>query len=201
MTFFPKTLSQSISSLPFCSPLHTRDEKWEIPTPVSEELLDHAFAAVKKARGLGVDGMELPCASRHLPPGQLLGSRALGKPPFVLSTSVFFAIKQAILTARRDQGDPSWFEMPAPGDGGTDSRTLCGEADADAVVRGGGQAILPVRTRGTGRIACPPLVLPQKRAGAAGPLPLCAFSTLSTHLTDIIQGRHSRRIRPSIRFY
>jgi xanthine dehydrogenase/oxidase len=42
------------------------------------------------------------------------GSRALGEPPFVLSTSVFFAIKQAILAARRDQGDPSWFEMPAP---------------------------------------------------------------------------------------
>lgn len=42
------------------------------------------------------------------------GSRALGEPPFVLSTSVFFAIKQAILAARRDQGDASWFEMPAP---------------------------------------------------------------------------------------
>jgi xanthine dehydrogenase/oxidase len=42
------------------------------------------------------------------------GSRALGEPPFVLSTSVFFAIKQAILAARRDQGDDSWFVMPAP---------------------------------------------------------------------------------------
>jgi xanthine dehydrogenase molybdopterin-binding subunit B len=30
------------------------------------------------------------------------GSRALGEPPFVLSTSVFFAIKQAILAARRN---------------------------------------------------------------------------------------------------
>jgi xanthine dehydrogenase/oxidase len=42
------------------------------------------------------------------------GSRALGEPPFVLSTSVFFAIKQAIMAARRDQGDVSWFTMPAP---------------------------------------------------------------------------------------
>lgn len=42
------------------------------------------------------------------------GSRALGEPPFVLSTSVFFAIKQAILAARRDGGDNSWFTMPAP---------------------------------------------------------------------------------------
>lgn len=42
------------------------------------------------------------------------GSRALGEPPFVLSTSVFFAIKQAIMAARRDQGDDTWFTMPAP---------------------------------------------------------------------------------------
>jgi xanthine dehydrogenase/oxidase len=42
------------------------------------------------------------------------GSRALGEPPFVLSTSVFFAIKQAIMAARRDQGDATWFTMPAP---------------------------------------------------------------------------------------
>jgi xanthine dehydrogenase/oxidase len=42
------------------------------------------------------------------------GSRALGEPPFVLSTSVFFAIKQAIMAARRDQGDDSWFTMTAP---------------------------------------------------------------------------------------
>jgi len=27
---------------------------------------------------------------------------------------VFFAIKQAIMAARRDQGDDSWFTMPAP---------------------------------------------------------------------------------------
>ena len=42
------------------------------------------------------------------------GSRALGEPPFVLSTSVFFAIKQAIMAARHDGGDDSWFTMPAP---------------------------------------------------------------------------------------
>jgi hypothetical protein len=42
------------------------------------------------------------------------GSRALGEPPFVLSTSVFFAIKQAIMAARRDGGDATWFTMPAP---------------------------------------------------------------------------------------
>ena len=44
----------------------------------------------------------------------VMGSRPLGEPPFVLSASAFFAIKQAILAARRDQGDQSWLEMPAP---------------------------------------------------------------------------------------
>jgi xanthine dehydrogenase/oxidase len=44
----------------------------------------------------------------------VLSSRGIGEPPLVLSTSVFFAIKQAILAARRDQGDESWFYMPAP---------------------------------------------------------------------------------------
>lgn len=44
----------------------------------------------------------------------VLSSRGIGEPPLVLSTSVFFAIKQAILSARRDQGDASWFTMPAP---------------------------------------------------------------------------------------
>jgi xanthine dehydrogenase/oxidase len=42
------------------------------------------------------------------------GSKGVGEPPLVLSSSVFFAIKHAILSARRDQGDSSWFEMEAP---------------------------------------------------------------------------------------
>ena len=44
----------------------------------------------------------------------VMSSRGIGEPPLVLSTSAFFAIKQAILSARRDQGDDSWFTMPAP---------------------------------------------------------------------------------------
>ncbi|HEY0323382.1 MAG TPA: molybdopterin cofactor-binding domain-containing protein [Pyrinomonadaceae bacterium] len=44
----------------------------------------------------------------------VLSSRAIGEPPLVLGTTVFFAIKHAILSARRDQGDGSWFEMEAP---------------------------------------------------------------------------------------
>jgi len=44
----------------------------------------------------------------------VMSSRGIGEPPLVLSTSVFFAIKQAIMSARRDQGDDTWFTMPAP---------------------------------------------------------------------------------------
>jgi xanthine dehydrogenase/oxidase len=44
----------------------------------------------------------------------VLSSRAIGEPPLVLATTVFFAIKHAILSARRDRGDTSWFEMETP---------------------------------------------------------------------------------------
>jgi len=44
----------------------------------------------------------------------VMSSRGIGEPPLVLSTSAFFAIKQAIMAARRDQGDATWFAMPAP---------------------------------------------------------------------------------------
>jgi xanthine dehydrogenase/oxidase len=44
----------------------------------------------------------------------VMSSRGIGEPPLVLSTSAFFAIKQAIMAARRDQGDDTWFAMPAP---------------------------------------------------------------------------------------
>lgn len=41
-------------------------------------------------------------------------SRTTGEPPFILASSVFFAIKHAILAARQDQGDNHWFELEAP---------------------------------------------------------------------------------------
>jgi hypothetical protein len=44
----------------------------------------------------------------------VMSSRGIGEPPLVLSASAFFAIKQAIMTARRDQGDDTWFTMPTP---------------------------------------------------------------------------------------
>jgi xanthine dehydrogenase/oxidase len=42
------------------------------------------------------------------------GSRGIGEPTLVLATTVFFAVKQAVRAARRDRGDNSWPEFPAP---------------------------------------------------------------------------------------
>jgi xanthine dehydrogenase/oxidase len=44
----------------------------------------------------------------------VLGSKGIGEPGSVLSISVFFAVKRAILAARADEGIHDWFEMPAP---------------------------------------------------------------------------------------
>ena len=44
----------------------------------------------------------------------LLSSKEVGEPPMALAVTVFFAIKHAILAARKDQGDDSWFELDAP---------------------------------------------------------------------------------------
>jgi xanthine dehydrogenase/oxidase len=44
----------------------------------------------------------------------LLSSKEVGEPPMVLAATVFFAIKHAILAARKDQGDDGWFALDAP---------------------------------------------------------------------------------------
>ena len=41
-------------------------------------------------------------------------SRTVGEPPFVLGTSVFFALKHAVAAARADRGDTDWFDLDAP---------------------------------------------------------------------------------------
>jgi xanthine dehydrogenase/oxidase len=37
-----------------------------------------------------------------------------GEPPLVLANTVFFAIKHAILAARKDAGVDGWFSLDAP---------------------------------------------------------------------------------------
>ena len=41
-------------------------------------------------------------------------SRTVGEPPFVLGSSVFFAIRRAVASARADQRDTDWFDLDAP---------------------------------------------------------------------------------------
>lgn len=60
----------------------------------------------------------------------VLSSRALGEPPLVLATTVFFAIKHAIMAARRDQGDNSWFQMETPASVGRIQRACLVDRDA-----------------------------------------------------------------------
>jgi xanthine dehydrogenase/oxidase len=43
-----------------------------------------------------------------------LSSKGVGEPPLVLAASVYFAVKHAILAARRDRGHDEWFRMDTP---------------------------------------------------------------------------------------
>ncbi len=44
----------------------------------------------------------------------VLGSKEVGEPPLVLAASVYLALKNAILAARRDRGRDEWFLLEAP---------------------------------------------------------------------------------------
>lgn len=46
--------------------------------------------------------------------GDIMSSKEIGEPPMTLAVSAFFAIKKAVLAARRDAGDEGWFQMEAP---------------------------------------------------------------------------------------
>ncbi len=47
-------------------------------------------------------------------PNLLLSSKVVGEPSFVLASSVFFAVKRAVLAARRDRGHNEYFQIDAP---------------------------------------------------------------------------------------
>jgi xanthine dehydrogenase/oxidase len=44
----------------------------------------------------------------------IVSSKATGEPPLVLASSVFFAIKHAIIAAREEAGLPGWFQLDSP---------------------------------------------------------------------------------------
>lgn len=47
-------------------------------------------------------------------PNLLLGAKEVGEPPVALAATAFFAIKRAILSARKDTGEDGWFRFDAP---------------------------------------------------------------------------------------
>jgi xanthine dehydrogenase/oxidase len=47
-------------------------------------------------------------------PYDLLSSKEVGEPPLVLAVTAFFAVKHAVLDARRDRGHDEWFELESP---------------------------------------------------------------------------------------
>jgi xanthine dehydrogenase/oxidase len=61
--------------------------------------------------------------------GAVKGSRGIGEPPFVLAVSVFFAIKHAVMDARKDQGVETWLEIDAPATGQRIKESCCVKPD------------------------------------------------------------------------
>ena len=47
-------------------------------------------------------------------PYDLYSSKEVGEPPLVLAITAFFAVKHAVLAARRDRGHDEWFPLAAP---------------------------------------------------------------------------------------
>lgn len=47
-------------------------------------------------------------------PFELLSSKEVGEPPLVLAITAYFALKHAVLEARKDRGHPEWFFLEAP---------------------------------------------------------------------------------------
>jgi xanthine dehydrogenase/oxidase len=47
-------------------------------------------------------------------PYDLLSSKEVGEPPLVLAVTAYFAVKHAVLAARRDRGHDEWFFLEAP---------------------------------------------------------------------------------------
>ncbi|MCP4688282.1 MAG: molybdopterin-dependent oxidoreductase [Desulfobacterales bacterium] len=47
-------------------------------------------------------------------PNLINAAKAIGEPPLVLAASVFFAVKHAVLAARKDRDHDEWFELESP---------------------------------------------------------------------------------------
>jgi xanthine dehydrogenase/oxidase len=45
---------------------------------------------------------------------QVHSSKAVGEPPFFLGASVFYALKEAVYAARKEEGLDGWFRLDSP---------------------------------------------------------------------------------------
>jgi xanthine dehydrogenase/oxidase len=61
-----------------------------------------------------LDYIPSPDAKTPLDDYGIRSAKSTGEPPLVLESSVFFAIKHAILAAREDAGSLDWFELESP---------------------------------------------------------------------------------------
>lgn len=46
--------------------------------------------------------------------GDILSAKEIGEPPMTLAVAAFFAIKRAVLAARKDRGHHEWFQLESP---------------------------------------------------------------------------------------
>ena len=44
----------------------------------------------------------------------ILGSKAVGEPPYIIANSMYFALKSAIAAARKDAGSSEYYALPVP---------------------------------------------------------------------------------------
>lgn len=81
---------------------------WNYKPPFSKNIPVDFRVRLRKAGEQTVkDGIKLDNTA-------VKSSKGIGEPPFVLASTVFFAIKHAVMDARKDRGDDSWIEMDAP---------------------------------------------------------------------------------------
>lgn len=91
--------------------LNTMDYKPPAPATIPLELNVDLFPRDDHP-DLGTNpDLRLPDSESAPPP---VSSKGVGEPPLVLAATVYFAVKHAVLAARRDRGHDEWFRLDTP---------------------------------------------------------------------------------------
>lgn len=84
------------------------DNTWNYKVPFSRTIPQDFRVTLKKSETKEEhDGLRLANSA-------VKSSKGIGEPPLVLASSVFFAIRHAVIDARKDAGDDNWFRFDAP---------------------------------------------------------------------------------------